>query len=67
LKIGRLDTELLGVLGVQALPAAELDRIRADDAPERRASDEVIEHVQADVPAGGTPRDVTVIDVVKER
>src|SRR5689334_5159556 len=67
LPAGRLDAELLGVLGVQALPAFERHGIGADDAPDGLAVEGAIQHVEADVPAGGAHGDEPTIDVVPER
>src|SRR3989442_13490185 len=67
LPTGGLNVELLCVLGVQSLPAAELDGIGADDASHRFTREEPLEDVEADVPARGAPRDVAAIDVVPER
>src|SRR6202158_2565262 len=65
--VGRFDTELLGVLGVQPLPAAELHGLGADDASNRLTREEPLKDVEADVPARGAPRDEAAIDVVPER
>ena len=46
-------TELLCVLGVQSLPAVDLHRVGTDDAAEGISSEQVIQHIEADVPAGG--------------
>lgn len=54
--VGRLNAELLGVLGVQALPAAELHGLGADDASHRLTREEPLKDVEADVPARGAPR-----------
>src|SRR5262245_51072377 len=59
-------SELLGVFGGQPLPAAELHDFGADHAAQRLACQEPVEHVEADVPARGAPRDVLAIDVVPE-
>src|SRR5436309_640415 len=64
---GQLDAELLGVLGVQSLPAAELHGVRADHASNRCTGQGPIEHVEADVPSGGAHRDEPTIDVVPQR
>src|SRR5215475_6197566 len=64
---GALDAELLGVLGVQALPASELHGLGADDPSDRLTREEPLEDVEADVPARGAPRDEAAIDVVPER
>ncbi len=64
--VGRFDTELLGVLGVQALPA-ELHGVRADDAAEGSSAEKMIQNIEANVPPGSTHRDETAIDVVPQR
>ena len=53
--LGRFNTELLCVLGVQLLPAVELHRSGADDAPNGLTGEKAIQHIEADVPAGGAP------------
>ncbi len=63
----RFDTELLGVLGVQPLPAGELHRLGTDDASNRLTREEPLKDVEADVPARGAPRDEAAIDVVPQR
>src|SRR6202140_2976029 len=65
--VGRFNTELLGVLRVQPLPAAELHGLAADDASNRLTREEPLKDVEADVPARGAPRDVAAIDVVPQR
>src|SRR5204863_8913512 len=62
-----LETELLLVLGVQALPAVELHGLGADDAADGMAGDQPVQRVQADVPARGAHRDEVLVDVVPER
>src|SRR5437870_2382928 len=57
------DAELLCVLRVQSLPAAELHRVGTDDAADGRSAEKVIQNVEADVPPGGTHRDEAAIDV----
>src|SRR5439155_4447044 len=64
--VGRFNTELLGVLGVQSLPA-ELHGLGADDASNRLTREQPLKDVEADVPARGAPRDEAAIDVVPER
>jgi hypothetical protein len=58
--------ELLCVFGFQALPAIELHDGGSDHAAEGIAGEEMVEDVEADVPAGGAPGDEAVIDVVPE-
>src|SRR5712692_1128035 len=48
---GGLNAELLGVLGVQSLPAAELHGLGADDASNELTGENPLQHVEADVPA----------------
>ena len=65
--VGRFNTELLGVLGVQPLPAAELHRLAADDASNGSSAEKAIQNIETDVPAGSDPRDEAAIDVVPQR
>src|SRR5262249_24022828 len=58
-----LDTELLGVFGVQALPT-ELHRLASDDAPDGFAREEPIEDVETDVPACRAHRHEPAVDFV---
>src|SRR5262249_19567906 len=58
-----LDTELLGVFGVQALPT-ELHRLASDDAPDGFAREEPIEDVKTDVPARRAHRHEPAVDFV---
>src|SRR5438876_10604242 len=55
--------ELLCILRVPSLPAAELHRVGTDDAADGRSAEKVIQNVEADVPPGGTHRDEAAIDV----
>src|ERR1700730_17440199 len=64
---GRFNAELLCVLGVQSLPAAELHGLGADDASNRLTREAPLKEVEADVPARGAPRDEAAIDVVPQR
>src|SRR6266849_2575744 len=64
--VGRLDTELLGVLRVQPLPA-ELHGLGADDASNRLTREEPLKDVEANVPPGRTHCDEAVADVVPQR
>ena len=41
--------------------------VAADEATNRRAREQPVEHVEADLPAGCAPRDVSAIDVVPQR
>src|SRR5690349_2236166 len=62
-----LNAELPGVLGVQPLPATELHRVRTNDAADRSSAEQVIQHIQANVPPGSTHRDEATIDVGPQR
>src|SRR5216110_1099877 len=64
---GRFNTELLGVLGVQSLPAAELHGLGADDASNRLTREEPLKDVEADVPTRGAPRNEAATDVGPQR
>src|SRR5260221_13588288 len=63
----RFDSELLCVLGVQPLPAAELNRIGADHAANRSSAEKVIQNVETNMPAGSTHCDEAVADVGPQR
>src|ERR1700687_1640634 len=65
--VGRFDTELLGVLGVQPLPAAELHGLGADDASNRLTREEPLKDVEANVPPGCTHCDKAADDVGPQR
>src|SRR4051812_24649203 len=62
-----LDAELLCVLRVQSLPAAEPHRVGTDRASDRGSAEKAIEHIEADVPPGSTHRDVALVDVGPQR
>src|SRR5882757_7367931 len=64
---GRLRTELLGVLGVQSLPAAELHRLWAGDAAHGSSAQKMIQNIETNVPPGSTHCDKAVTDVGPER
>src|SRR2546430_9903873 len=61
-----LNAELLCVLRAQSLPA-ELHGLGTNDAAEGRSAEQVIEHIEANLPPGGTHRDVAAIDVGPQR
>src|SRR5262249_54151149 len=63
---GHFNTELLGILGVQPLPARGLHGLAADDGPNRLIREEPLKNVEADVPARGAPRDEAAIDFVPQ-
>src|SRR5256885_3555692 len=62
-----LDAELLCVLGVQSLRAAELHGLGADDASNGPAGEKPLQHIEADVPARSAHRYEIAIDVVPKR
>src|ERR1035437_3238873 len=64
---GGLNAELLCVLGTQSLPAVELHGLGADHASDRSPAEKAIQHVEADVPARGAPRDEAATDAVPQR
>src|SRR5207249_5832211 len=64
---GGLNAELLCVLGVQSLPAAELHGLGTNDAADGGSAEKVIENIEADVPPGSTHRDEAAIDVGPQR
>src|ERR1700693_2253904 len=64
--VGRLDTELLGVLRVQPLPA-ELHGLGADDASNGSSAQKVIQNIEANVPSGSAHCDEAVTDVGPQR
>src|SRR5229473_4813804 len=67
LPAGGLNAELLCVLGVQSLPAAELHGLGADDASNRPTGEKPIQHIEADVPARSAHRYESTVDVVPKR
>src|SRR5438874_11837326 len=64
---GGLNSELLCVLRVQSLPAAELHGIGADDAADGSSAEKPIQNIESNVPARGAPRDEAAIDVMPQR
>src|SRR3954447_11987724 len=64
---GGLNAELLCVLGVQSLPAAEFHRVRTYDAADGRSAEKAIENIEANVPSGGTHGDEAAINVGPQR
>src|SRR5579864_3432087 len=64
--VGRFDTELLGVLGVQPLPA-ELHGLRADDASNGLIGEKPIQNIETNVPPRSTHCDEAVTDVGPQR
>src|SRR5262245_5610345 len=64
--VWNLDTELLGVLGIQPLPATEPHRIATGDAANRSSAEKMIQNIEANVPPGSAHRDEAPIDVAPE-
>ena len=64
---GSLDPELLGVLPVQPLPSPILHRLATGDAADGRAGQQVIQHIEADVPPGCAHGNPAAVDAVPER
>src|SRR2546427_12191384 len=48
--VGRFDTELLGVLRVQPLPAAELHRLATNDAVDGSSAEKASQNIETNVP-----------------
>src|SRR2546426_6038272 len=48
-RLARLDAELLCILRVQALPAAELHDLGAHDASQGLTGEQALQHIEADV------------------
>src|SRR6266852_1366353 len=65
--VGPFNTELLGVLRVQPLPAAKLHRLATNDAADGSSAEKVIQNIETNVPPGSTHRDEEAIDVVPQR
>src|SRR5271169_4754310 len=65
-RVGCFDTELLGVLGVQSLPA-ELHGLATNDAAEGSSAEKVIQDIETNVPPGSTHGDEAAIDVGPQR
>jgi len=65
--VGRFNTELLGVLRVQPLPAAELYRFGANQASNRSSTEQAIQNIETNVPPGSTHGDEAVTDVGPQR
>src|SRR5215471_3294873 len=61
--VGRLNTELLCVLGVQSLPAGELHRLTASDAADGISAEKAIQNIERNVPPGSTHGDEAAIEV----
>src|SRR6266699_3622012 len=65
--VGRCNAELLCVLGVQPLPAAELHRVGTNHAADGSSAEKVIQNIETNVPPGSTHRDEAAIDVGPQR
>jgi hypothetical protein len=52
--LGGFHTELLGVLGVEPLPASELHGIATSDAADGSSAEKVIQNIETNVPSGST-------------
>ena len=65
--VGRLNTELLGGLRVQPLPAAELHGLGAGDPSDGSSAEEVIQNIETNVPPGSTHCHEAVTDVGPQR
>src|SRR5580658_5895329 len=65
--VGRLNTELLGVLRVQLLPATELNGLRANQASNRSSAEKAIQNIKTNVPPGSAHGDEAVTDVGPQR
>src|SRR5947207_709870 len=62
-----LCAELLCVVGVQSLPAAEFHGLGADDASNGLTGEKPLQHIEADVPARSAHRYEITVDVVPKR
>src|SRR5579871_5575750 len=65
--VGCFDAELAGVFFIQPLPADELHRLTTSDAADRRSAEEVIQHIESNVPSGSPHREEAAIDVGPQR
>src|SRR6267378_6406568 len=65
--VGRLNTELLGVLRFQPPPAAELHGVASNDAPDGSSAEKMIQNIETNVPPGSTHGDEAAIDVGPQR
>src|SRR5438552_4818639 len=65
--VRRFNTELLGVLRVQPLPAAELHRLTTNDAADGTSAEKVIQNIETNVPPGSTHCDEAPTDVGPQR
>src|SRR5262249_8137974 len=65
--VGRFNTELPGVLGVQSLPAADLHRLRTNHTADGSSTEKAIQNIETNVPAGGAHCDEAATDVGPQR
>src|SRR5882724_6344422 len=65
--VGRFNTELLGILRVQPLPAAELHRLTTSDAADGSSAEKAIQNIETNVPPGSTHCDEAATDVSPQR
>src|SRR5579864_2552310 len=65
--VGGFDTELLGVLRVQPLPAAELYGLGADEAADGSSAEKAIQNVETNMPPGSAHGDEAATDVGPQR
>src|SRR5580765_8046372 len=59
--------ELLPVLGMQPLPAAEPGGLWADKAADGCSAEKMVQHIQTNVPSSSTHGDEAAIDVGPQR
>src|SRR5437879_6121324 len=64
--VGRFNTELLGVLRVQPLPA-ELHRLATNDAADGSSAEKAVQNIETHVPPGSAHCDEAAIDVGPQR
>src|SRR5215470_2027242 len=65
--VWRFDAELLGVLGVQSLPAAEFHGFRANHAADGSSAEKVVQNIETNVPPGSAYGDVGPANVGPQR
>ena len=58
--VGGLNPELLGVLGVQSLPLAELHGVGTDQAADGSSAEKMIQNIETNVPSSSTHCDEAV-------
>ncbi len=67
LPLRRLNSELLGVFGVQSLPPAELYGLGADHAADGSSVEKTIQNIETNVPPGSTHGDEAATDIGPQR